>query len=162
MTPVLIPYFWNREGMEIDDLLCLRNARPPKDGRGSLAVLLARGTRTIGMGSFDARNRGTTRLPLKVKWGIGTTRAVEDRSVPIPKDGNEQTWREHLQSRSTAAVGPTRVPFQEREASELEGHYCIEDIRLVDGRVGREQHGLSGLEKGATNLRVSFFRRKMM
>ena len=28
----------------------------------------ARGTRTIGMCSFDARNRGSTRLPLKVRW----------------------------------------------------------------------------------------------
>ena len=28
----------------------------------------ARGTRTIGMYSFDARNRGSTRLPLKVRW----------------------------------------------------------------------------------------------
>ena len=26
--------------MEPDDLLCSRNARPPKDGKGSLAVLL--------------------------------------------------------------------------------------------------------------------------
>jgi hypothetical protein len=58
LTPVRIPYFRSREGMETDDLLC----------------------------SFDARNRGSTRLPLKVKWGIGTTRAVEDHSVPIPKE----------------------------------------------------------------------------
>jgi hypothetical protein len=30
----------------------------------------ARGTRTIGMCSFDARNRGSTKLPLKREWGI--------------------------------------------------------------------------------------------
>ena len=35
--------------------------------RGSLVVLLPRGTRTIRMCSFDARDRGSTRLPLKVK-----------------------------------------------------------------------------------------------
>jgi hypothetical protein len=29
-----------RGGMEPDDLLCSRNARPKKDGKGSLAVLL--------------------------------------------------------------------------------------------------------------------------
>ena len=28
------------EGMEPDDLLCSRNARHPKDGKGSLVVLL--------------------------------------------------------------------------------------------------------------------------
>ncbi len=28
------------EGMEPDDLLCSRNARPQKDGKGSLAILL--------------------------------------------------------------------------------------------------------------------------
>jgi hypothetical protein len=38
----------------------------------------ARGTRTIGMCSLDARNRGSTRRPLKMKWGIGKTRAVID------------------------------------------------------------------------------------
>ena len=44
------------EGMEADDLLCSRNARPQKDGKDSLAVLLlseraqsecARSTRAI-------------------------------------------------------------------------------------------------------------------
>jgi hypothetical protein len=38
----------------------------------------ARGTRTIRMCSFDARTRGSTRLPLKRKYGIGRTRAVGD------------------------------------------------------------------------------------
>ena len=27
--------------------------------------------------SFDARNRGSTRLPLKVKWGIGKSAQLE-------------------------------------------------------------------------------------
>ena len=37
-----------RGGMESDDLLCSRNARPQKDGEGSRqTILLARGTRTI-------------------------------------------------------------------------------------------------------------------
>ena len=31
----------------------------------------ARGTRTIRMCSFDARNRGSTRPPLKIKWELG-------------------------------------------------------------------------------------------
>ena len=57
-------------GMEPDDLLCSRNARPPKDGKGSLAVLLlaeqrkgwslmifcARATRGRGLPSLDARS----------------------------------------------------------------------------------------------------------
>jgi len=37
----------------------------------------ARGTRTIRMCSFDARNRGSARQPLKMRWGIGKMRAVE-------------------------------------------------------------------------------------
>ena len=28
------------DGVEADDLLCSRNARPPKDGKGNLVVLL--------------------------------------------------------------------------------------------------------------------------
>jgi hypothetical protein len=36
----------------------------------------ARGTRALGRASFDARTRGSTRLPLKMKYGIGRTRAV--------------------------------------------------------------------------------------
>jgi len=36
----------------------------------------ARGTRALRKASFDARNRGSTRLPLKRKYGIGRTRAV--------------------------------------------------------------------------------------
>ena len=43
MTPALVSYFGSRgaeEGMEADDILCSRNAQPPKDGKGSLVVLL--------------------------------------------------------------------------------------------------------------------------
>jgi hypothetical protein len=56
MTPVPIPCSRNGRGMEPDDLLCSRNARPEKDGKGSLVVLLlterarsecARSTRAI-------------------------------------------------------------------------------------------------------------------
>jgi len=59
--------------MELDDLLCSRNARPQKDGKGSLIVLLL---------------------------------AERARSEC---------------ARSTAAVGPARAPFQERETSKLGG-----------------------------------------
>jgi len=38
------------------------------------------------MCSFDARNRGSTGLPLKMKWEEWVTRAVEDQSAPIPKE----------------------------------------------------------------------------
>ena len=40
VAPLLIPCFRSREGMETDDLLCSCNARSPKDGKGSLVVLL--------------------------------------------------------------------------------------------------------------------------
>ncbi len=42
----------------------------------------ARGTRTLGRCSFDARNRGSTRPPLKCIGGLERTRAVEDQSAP--------------------------------------------------------------------------------
>ena len=47
------------EGMEPDGLLCSRNARPRKDGKGSLAVLLL---------AERARSEGAR-----------STRAIEDR-----------------------------------------------------------------------------------
>ena len=47
------------EGMEADDLLCSRNARPQKDGRERPGALLARRTRTVKLCSFDARNKGS-------------------------------------------------------------------------------------------------------
>jgi hypothetical protein len=51
--------------METDDLLCSCNARSWKGETGSLAVLLI-AERTISMCSFDARNRGSSRLPWKM------------------------------------------------------------------------------------------------
>jgi len=45
--------------MEPDDLLCSRNARPPKGGIGSRqTILLARRTRTMKLCSSDARREG--------------------------------------------------------------------------------------------------------
>ena len=44
--------------MEPDDLLCLRNARPQKDGEERPRALLARRTRTVKLCSFDARSKG--------------------------------------------------------------------------------------------------------
>ena len=38
------------------------------------------------MCSFDARTRGSTRLPLRMKQGIEMTHAVEDQSAPIPEE----------------------------------------------------------------------------
>jgi hypothetical protein len=66
--------------METDDLLCSRNAWPPKDGKGSLAVLLlperarsecARlGMRRVsacpGRAGEKVAHRGSTGLPLKM------------------------------------------------------------------------------------------------
>ena len=37
-------------------------------------------------GENVARNRGSTRLPLKMKLGIEITRAVEDQSASIPEE----------------------------------------------------------------------------
>jgi len=44
--------------MEPDDLLCSRNARPPKDARGQAPILLARRAPTIKRWSLDARSKG--------------------------------------------------------------------------------------------------------
>src|SRR5438552_16245487 len=87
--------------MEADDLLCSRNARPLKAlvGRAQWKINQppslkrekaclegwdgqpgrppARGTRTIRMCSFDARTRGSTRLPCEEK--------------------NKRAWKDHLE-----------------------------------------------------------------
>jgi hypothetical protein len=42
---------------------------------------------------FDARNRGSTRLPLIMTWGIGLPRAVKDHSALISED-HEQAWKD--------------------------------------------------------------------
>jgi hypothetical protein len=71
-------------------VLCSRNrGRDRQPGRPP-----ARGTRTIGMCSFDARNRGSTRLPLKMKYEIERLRAVEDQSGPIPEKRMSEFGRE--------------------------------------------------------------------
>jgi hypothetical protein len=62
-------------------IFCARATRGLKRMGRAPGRPTARGTRTIGMCSFDARNRGSTRLPLKMSGGIGVTRAVEDQSA---------------------------------------------------------------------------------
>jgi hypothetical protein len=72
------------EGMEADDLLCSRNARSrtPLVGRAQWKInqppSLKRYRASLegAFISFDARTRGSTRLPLKKKRGIGKPRAV--------------------------------------------------------------------------------------
>jgi hypothetical protein len=46
----------------------------------------------------------------RAQWKINQPPSLRD---------NKRAWRENLKPRSTAAVGSTRVPFQEREANEL-------------------------------------------
>ena len=46
------------EGMEADDLLCSRNARPEKDEREQATILLVRRAPTIKQWSLDARSEG--------------------------------------------------------------------------------------------------------
>ena len=64
----------------------------PYEGRwrrvdgNSQAILFVRRTHTIEMCSFDARTRGSTRLPLRMKQEIEMTSAVEDQSAPIPEE----------------------------------------------------------------------------
>jgi len=70
--------------MEADDLLCSRNARSqtPLVGRAQWKInqppSLKRYRASLegAFISFDAQNRGSTRLPLKKTRGIGKTRAV--------------------------------------------------------------------------------------
>jgi hypothetical protein len=52
--------------MELDDLLCSRNARPQKGGKGSLVVLLL---------AERARSEGAR-----------STRAMDDQSASIPEE----------------------------------------------------------------------------
>jgi hypothetical protein len=63
-------------------MLRQRDNRINREGRAA-GRPPARGTFTIGMCSFDARNRGSTRPPFKMKQGIEKTHELEDRSVPI-------------------------------------------------------------------------------
>ena len=64
------------EGMESDDLLCSRNARPQEGGNGKLAVLLlAERTREDCTRSTRAIE-DQPGYPLKMKWGIEIPRAA--------------------------------------------------------------------------------------
>ena len=64
-----------REGMEPDDLLCSRNARPSPRRRSRLRLRLS-------------TNRSDSRLfspqPRPKPWPFGESRAAEDQSAPIP------------------------------------------------------------------------------
>ena len=68
------------EGMEPDDLLCSRNARPEKDGEGNLVILLL----TERAHSEGARSTRAFEDRPGYPWnkiGIERTRAVEDQSA---------------------------------------------------------------------------------
>ncbi len=77
--------------MEPDDLLCSRNARPQKAlvGRAQWKInqppSLKRQRASLegSFKSFDARNRGSTRPPLKMKWGVGKTCSWDLPSYPL-------------------------------------------------------------------------------
>jgi len=56
--------------------------------------------------------RSGTPLVGRAQWKINQTPSLRN---------NERAWRDHLYARSTAAVGPARAPFQERETSKLGG-----------------------------------------
>ena len=86
MTPVLLPcsrsahdqnVLARRPQLDQDGSHSKREKQASLEGwDGQPGCPPARGTRTIRMCSFDARTRGSTRLPLKRKYGIGRTRAV--------------------------------------------------------------------------------------
>src|ERR1044071_8227512 len=74
---------WERrrcERMEPDDLLILAQRACSEGWEGQTSHPPARGTRTIRMCSFDARNRGSTRLPLK-RQGEKLKKARSGRSI---------------------------------------------------------------------------------
>jgi hypothetical protein len=103
---------WRRGALDAGRLRpASRAGRDPQErrGEGSLLVSFARGTRALRRASFDARTRGSTRLPPKETgkrrsgeegWrllifcaratrgleGPRWTRAVEDQSAPIPHE----------------------------------------------------------------------------
>ena len=91
----------------------LGNVRPGKDERGKPGRPPARGTRTIRMCSFDARTRGSTRLPLRMKQGIEMTRAVEDQSAPVPEEKTSKLGG--IIICSTPAVGDQVEPASLKE-----------------------------------------------
>jgi hypothetical protein len=74
-----------RDGMEPDDLLCSRNARPPKDVMGNLVVLLL-----------------AERAPSE---GPRSTRAIEDQpGRPMKRDTSELGGTVCNRAHSTPAV----------------------------------------------------------
>jgi hypothetical protein len=86
----------------------------------------ARGTRTIRTCSFDARSRGSTRLPLKMKRGSGKTRAVGDQPG-YPYYGKVKIGAVGRPVRRTTRTRPQR--FSQFELPFLahiihEGFYC--------------------------------------
>ena len=57
-------------------------------------IFCARATRGRRLPSFDARNRGSTRLPFKSKWESEEMRAREDQSAPILEGTSVGEWRQ--------------------------------------------------------------------
>ena len=58
--------------------------------------------------SCSQNAHGETVLVRCAQWKINQPPSLRD---------NELAWRDHLYARPTAAVGPARVPFHERETS---------------------------------------------
>ena len=76
--------------MEPDDLLCSRNARPQKDGKDSLAVLLLA---ERAQSECARSTRAIEDRPGYLDIEMGTTRAVKDQSAPIPEETTSKLGR---------------------------------------------------------------------
>src|SRR5262249_47035075 len=117
--------------MGADDLLLLAQRAASEGWKGQPGRPPARGTRTIGMCSFDARNRGSTRLPLKINWRTGGTCEMEDQSAPIPEEiTSELGGAIYIEDgRSTGAVGIHLTAPHERGVGERR---CSRDAHSWD------------------------------
>ena len=134
-----LPSLDARSGRSISPHPRRDNEEVLRDGKGWPGALLARGTRAIGMCSFDARSKGQPRLLPLVDGGadeesrllISCARATRglrrpsldarSRSSISPHSlrDNEQAWREHyrnmvaqcaqLEIHRSSLLGPSRV-----------------------------------------------------
>ncbi len=78
--------------MKADDLLCSRNARPPKERRKDMGSFFAPGTRGLRRPSFDGRSQKLLTPLLAKHWGraFERTRAVGNSLQPPSIRGFEQ------------------------------------------------------------------------
>ena len=83
----------------------------------------AHGTRTISMCAFDARNRESITLPLKMNEGIGKTRALGIIPATSSKD--------HMWSLAAALLGTRRVSARLGWAGEMSGLFEHPETVLI-------------------------------